>query len=62
MESFWNTLKSEWLGRFAFAGLAQARLAIFNYIEKFYNRQRLHSALGYQSPVEFEQLSTCKNN
>lgn len=62
MESFWSTLKSECLNRFAFEDLAQARLAIFDYIETFYNRQRLHSALGYQSPVEFEQQLTNKKN
>ncbi|MGH7991346.1 MAG: IS3 family transposase, partial [Limisphaerales bacterium] len=36
--------------------------AIFDYIEIFYNRQRLRSAPGYQSPVEFEQQLMCKNN
>jgi len=62
MESFWSTLKSELIHRHRFTDLAQARLAIFDYIETFYNRQRLHSALGYQSPVEFEQQLTYKKN
>jgi len=54
MESFWGTLKAELLaGRF-FATRAEARLAIFEYIEVFYNRVRLHSALGYLCPVDFE--------
>ncbi len=55
MESFWATLKAEALCRRAFATRTQARLAIFDYVETFYNRRRLHSALGYQSPLDFEQ-------
>ncbi len=62
MESFWSTLKSELLHDQTFADLAQVRLAIFEYVEAFYNRRRLHSALGYQSPVEFEQQLTYKKN
>ncbi len=54
MESFWSTLKSELVHRQTFATRAQARAAIFEYVEVFYNRQRLHSALGYKSPVDFE--------
>jgi transposase InsO family protein len=37
-----------------FASLAQARSALFEYIEGFYNRRRLHSILGYRSPLDFE--------
>jgi transposase InsO family protein len=62
MESFWSTLKSELLHDQSFQDLPQVRLAIFEYIEAFYNRRRLHSALGYQSPVEFEQHLTDKKN
>ena len=54
MESFWSTLKNELVHRQTFATRAEARTAIFEYVEVFYNRQRLHSALGYQSPVDFE--------
>jgi len=54
MESFWGTLKAELLSKGTFATREQARLAIFEYVEVFYNRVRLHSALGYQSPVDFE--------
>ena len=54
MESFWGTLKAELLAGRTFATRAEARLAIFEYVEVFYNRTRLHSALGYQSPVDFE--------
>jgi len=62
MESFWSTLKGEMIQRHDFQDLAQARLAIFDYIETFYNRRRLHSAIGYQSPVDFEQQLMYKNN
>lgn len=54
MESFWSTLKLELVYRRKFANCTQARQDIFDYIEAFYNRQRLHSALGYLSPVDFE--------
>ena len=54
MESFWATLKTELLTGRTFATRQEAGLAIFEYVEVFYNRKRLHSALGYQSPVDFE--------
>ncbi|HKW28224.1 MAG TPA: IS3 family transposase, partial [Verrucomicrobiae bacterium] len=54
MESFWSTLKLELIYRRNFATRAQARSQIFDYIETFYNRQRAHSALDYDSPVDFE--------
>jgi len=54
MESFWSTLKCGLIHRTHFATRAQARAAIFEWIEVFYNRTRFHSALGYQSPVDFE--------
>lgn len=54
MESFWATLKLELVYRRSFQTRAQARTQIFDYIETFYNRQRAHSALNYQSPVDFE--------
>jgi transposase InsO family protein len=53
MESFWSTLKHELVYRQVFATRAQARQAIFDYIETFYNRQRLHSTLNYMSTVDF---------
>jgi putative transposase len=53
-ESFWATLKAECATQ-PFATRVQARSALFEYIEGFYNRQRLHSALGYCSPDQFEQ-------
>ena len=54
MESFWSTLKLELVYRCNFASRSQARTQIFDYIETFYNRQRTHSALNYQSPIDFE--------
>ena len=54
VESFFATLKTELIGRRKFATRAAARRAIFEYIEGFYNRQRLHSTLGYMSPAEYE--------
>lgn len=54
MESFWSTLKTELVYRGRFRTRSEARQAIFDYIETFYNRCRLHSSLGYKSPVDFE--------
>jgi transposase InsO family protein len=56
MESFFATLKGECANR-RFNTKTEARSVIFEYIEVWYNRQRLHSSLGYLSPVQFEQLS-----
>ena len=55
IESFWATLKTEGLPRQSYATRAEARLALFDYVHTFYNRVRLHSALDYKSPVDFEQ-------
>ena len=54
MESFWSSLKRELVYRCQFVTRAQARAAIFEWIEVFYNRERFHSALGFKSPVDFE--------
>jgi len=53
-ESFWATLKTEEVYLNHYVTRAQARQAIFEYIEVFYNRKRLHSSLGYMSPEAFE--------
>jgi putative transposase len=53
-ESFFSTLRAECVELQRFATRREARLAVFEYIMVFYNRQRLHSALGYCSPVDFE--------
>jgi putative transposase len=52
MESFFASLKKEHVHRARFRTRAEARAAVFDYIEIFYNRQRLHSALGYRTPAE----------
>jgi len=54
MESFFSTLKNEWVSHQRYLSHSQARTDIFNYIEGFYNTVRLHSTLGYLSPAEFE--------
>jgi len=53
-ESFFATLKTEVFAQTAPQPKAQTKRTLFEYIEAFYNPRRLHSALGYQSPVEFE--------
>jgi putative transposase len=55
MESFWATLKAECFGASVPATRTQATTMIFDYIETFYNKVRLHSSLGYQSPLSFEK-------
>ena len=54
-ESFFSTLECELLARRRFRSQAEARMAVFSYIEGFYNPHRLHSALGYISPAEAER-------
>ena len=54
-ESFFGSYKNESLHRRAKASLDETRYEIFNYIEGFYNKKRLHSKLGYLSPMEYEK-------
>jgi len=54
VESFWSSLKYETVYHQRFATRAAARAALFEYLEVFYNRTRLHSSLGYKSPINFE--------
>jgi transposase InsO family protein len=61
VESFFATLKQELVNRCNFADHDAARAALFRYIEAFYNRRRLHSALGYVSPAEYERRATTTN-
>ena len=57
-ESFFSSLEAELLARRRFASQAEARMAVFSYIEGFYNPVRLHSALGYRSPIAYEAEQT----
>jgi len=54
-ESFFGALKSELVHRETYKSREEAAMSIFQYIEIFYNRKRLHSALGYVSPCEYEE-------
>ncbi|MDH2909089.1 MAG: integrase core domain-containing protein, partial [Candidatus Eremiobacteraeota bacterium] len=54
VESFWASLKSELFDDYIPATREEDRALIFNWIEVWYNRQRLHSTLGYLSPAAFE--------
>ncbi len=56
-ESFCHTLTTEGLYHFDFYTREEARLAIFDYVEAFYNRNRMHSTIDYRSPEEYETLS-----
>ena len=64
-ESFFATLETELLWQHIFRTRNEARLAIFDFVEAFYNRERLHSSIGQLSPVEFERrfherISSCQ--
>lgn len=56
-ESFFHTLKTELIKQNKYKTRLEARLSLFEYIEIFYNRKRLHSSLGYLTPVEYEKFS-----
>ncbi len=64
MESFFGSLKEECVGNTIYASHEAARLAIFTYLEVYYNRIRRHSTLGYVSPLTYEQrtLHQAKQN
>ena len=55
-ESFFKTMKTELIYHRKFATRHEARLAIFEYIEGWYNRKRRHSALGYRTPCHLESI------
>ncbi len=55
-ESFFKTIKTEWIYRHVYSTRKQAELSVFEYIETWYNTQRRHSSLNYLSPVEFGKI------
>jgi putative transposase len=61
-ESFMKTLKYEEVHRNEYRNLGEARSAIHQFVDKIYNRKRLHSALGYVPPAEFERNLIAQNN
>ena len=58
VESFFKTIKAELARKTKFKTPEEAKSAIFEYIEAFYNRKRMHSTLGYKSPMEFECINS----
>jgi putative transposase len=63
MESFWSTFKTDTgLDETVLASRREAELAVFDYIETFYNPRRRHSSLGYLSPVAYENQQTLNDN
>lgn len=56
-ESFFSSLKDEIIHRHDYHTRDQARADIFEYIELFYNRRRLHQSLAYQTPMQYELIS-----
>ncbi len=61
-ESFFSRFKAELLENGVFEDVEQAKSEVFSYIEGYYNRVRLHSSVGYKSPLEFEMELKNKNN
>lgn len=60
MESFFGSLKSEWLDSKKYQTHQEAKNNLFEYIELFYNRKRRHAALGYLSPADYEKINEMK--
>ena len=60
MESFWGSMQIELLNRQKWRTNLELALAIADYIEHFYNSTRRHSALGYLTPIEFEDLHSAQ--
>lgn len=62
VESFFGSLKNEWVKDKIYKSFDDAKKDIFNYIEIFYNRKRRHASLGYVSPVVYEEMHEMKEN
>jgi len=56
MERFFWSLKHEWTNHERFENLEEARMSVFEYIETFYNTERIHQSLNYRTPEEFERI------
>ena len=61
MESFFSSLKTEHTGNKTYRTRDEARMDVFDYIERFYNSKRRHSTIGYLSPMEFERKADSPN-
>ena len=57
MERFFWSLKQEWTNHCVYANIAAARASVFDYIEVFYNRERIHETLGYLTPEQYEAVN-----
>lgn len=55
IESFHALIKREWLNRYIYNNMIEVRSSVFEYIEIFYNRKRIHETLGYKSPHEYQE-------
>lgn len=62
MESFFHSLKAELTHQRAFGSDAELNASVAGYIDRFYNAKRIHSSLGYHSPVEFERLANASRS
>jgi putative transposase len=62
MESFFHSLKAELTHQRTFTSEAQLSATLSGYIDRFYNQKRIHSSLGYHSPVEYERLANAQRS
>ncbi len=60
VESFFGSLKNEWIGDKIYESLEAGTKDVFKYIEVFYNRKRRHASLGYVSPAVYEEMYELK--